>query len=43
MEYNGSLEHLELKLYQRLEELLAERRYAEAEQVARLMSAVGII
>ena len=43
MEYNGSLERLEQKLYQRMEELVAERRYDEAEQVAKLMSAVGII
>lgn len=43
MEYNGSLERLEQKLYQRMEELVTERRYEEAEQVAKLMSAVGII
>lgn len=43
MEYNGCLERLESKLYQRLEELLSERRYAEAEQVAELMQKVGII
>lgn len=43
LEYNGSLERLEQKLYQRIEELVAERRYDEAQQVAKLMSAVGII
>lgn len=43
MDNNGCLEKLEISLYQRIDELVAERRYAEAEQVAHLMQAVGII
>lgn len=43
LEYNGYLEKLETLLYQRVEELLRERRYAEAEQVMALMGKVGIV
>lgn len=42
-EYNNFLEQQEQLLHQRLMELIRERRYQEAEQVAHLMQVVGII
>lgn len=42
-EYNNWMEQQEELLQQRFRELVQERRYQEAEQVAKLMSAVGII
>lgn len=42
-EYNGLLEALERKLYERFNECVDECRYLEAEQVARLMRSLGIV
>ena len=42
-EYNNLMEQQEQLLHQRFRELVQERRYQEAEQVAHLMQVVGII
>lgn len=42
-DYNDFMEQQEQLLHQRFRELVQERRYQEAEQVAHLMQVVGII
>lgn len=43
MEYNHCLEHLEARLYERVEELVDECRYDEARQIIDLMRSCELI
>lgn len=43
MDSNGCLEHLEVKMYERIEALLDEHRYDEASKIVELMQKVGIV
>lgn len=41
--YNGKLEAMEIKLYDRMEALVNENRFADACQIADLMGKLGIV